>query len=133
MRAQRTSCAPRSPKHEQDTTCAPRETTTAPVISATVYRVRPASEPDRPGSRGRRRGCSVRSGPRSDRRRDVQDTTRASSAGCSSKGQFSSLDEPTAAPGQSLPLGLSSNGRSVAGEYTDASGVNHGYLATLAP
>jgi hypothetical protein len=50
-----------------------------------------------------------------------------------SKGQFSSLTDPAAAPGQSLPLGLSSNGRSVAGEYTDPGGVNHGYVATLTP
>jgi hypothetical protein len=50
-----------------------------------------------------------------------------------SKGQFSTLDEPNAAPGLSVPLNLSSNGRSVSGEYFDASGVLHGYVATLSP
>jgi hypothetical protein len=49
-----------------------------------------------------------------------------------SKGQFSSLDEPDALPGLSVPLSLSSNGRSVSGEYFDASGL-HGYVATLSP
>jgi hypothetical protein len=50
-----------------------------------------------------------------------------------SKGQFSSLNDPDAPPGQSVPLYLSSNGRSVAGQYVDASGVVHGYVATLTP
>ena len=47
------------------------------------------------------------------------------------KGQFSSLDEPNAAPGLSVPLNISSNGRYVSGEYFDTSGVLHGYVATL--
>lgn len=47
------------------------------------------------------------------------------------KRAFSSLNDPNAAPGASLPLGLSSNGRYVSGEYTDNSGVNHGFVATL--
>jgi hypothetical protein len=49
-----------------------------------------------------------------------------------SKGQFSSLNDPVALA-QSMPLCLSSNGRVVGGDYFDASGVIHGYVATLTP
>jgi probable HAF family extracellular repeat protein len=50
-----------------------------------------------------------------------------------SKGQYSSLNDPNAVPGQSVQLNLSSNGRYACGEYFDASGVLHGYVATLTP
>ena len=47
------------------------------------------------------------------------------------EGEFSSLNDPNAAPGQSLPLDISSNGRFVSGEYADTGGVIHGFVATL--
>jgi hypothetical protein len=48
-----------------------------------------------------------------------------------SEGRFSSLNDPDAAPGQSNPASISSDGRFAAGEYTDPSGVVHGFVATL--
>jgi uncharacterized membrane protein len=50
-----------------------------------------------------------------------------------SKGQFSSLNDPNAVTGLSVQLNLSSNGHYASGEYFDASGVLHGYVATLTP
>ena len=49
-----------------------------------------------------------------------------------SKGQLSSLNDPDG-PAQSIPLHLSSTGRSMAGQYLGASGEIHGYVATLTP
>jgi hypothetical protein len=46
-------------------------------------------------------------------------------------GRFSLLADPDAAPGQSTPSGISSDGRFAAGQYTDSNGVTHGYVATL--
>jgi probable HAF family extracellular repeat protein len=50
-----------------------------------------------------------------------------------SEGRFSSLNDPNAPPGETLPAGVSSNGRYVAGGYIDASGALHGFVATLTP
>jgi probable HAF family extracellular repeat protein len=51
------------------------------------------------------------------------------------KGEFSSLNDPNAADDASgvasEVLGLSANGRLACGEYEDASGVDHGFVATL--
>jgi len=45
-------------------------------------------------------------------------------------GQFSSLNDPNAAPGQSYVTGISSSARHASGDYTEASG-GHGFVATL--
>lgn len=49
-------------------------------------------------------------------------------------GQFSSLNDPNAGPGQvSFPESISSNGRYVPGYYGDSMCTSHGYVATLTP
>jgi len=48
-----------------------------------------------------------------------------------SGGHFSSLNDPDAAPGQSVVYNLSSNARYACGEFVTPTGADHGFVATL--
>ena len=48
-------------------------------------------------------------------------------------GQFTALSDPQAPPSGTLPLGISENGKTVCGYYTDANGISHGFIATISP
>jgi hypothetical protein len=48
-------------------------------------------------------------------------------------GQFTVFSDPQAPPGGTLPLGISENGKTVCGFYTDANGISHGFIATISP
>jgi hypothetical protein len=47
--------------------------------------------------------------------------------------QFTALSDPQAGPVGTLPLGISENGKTVCGFYTDANGTDHGFIATISP
>lgn len=48
-------------------------------------------------------------------------------------GQLTFLNDPDAGSGGTLPLGISANGKTVCGFYSDASSVQHGFVATVSP